>query len=161
MRTPGRTAALLRATGPAVVRHRGRRGRRPLPPLQNLADVGGWLYEPDKAVLRAGLVGALTAATDGAELDAGVGYVGSSRSVDVPFARRYAVVEAMPFNVKALRGWLRDHGIDRLTIKKRGVSVDADLLRRQLRLPAKGHNEAIVILTRVRSNQVAIIVRPA
>ena len=42
-----------------------------------------------------------------------------------------------------------------------GVSVDADLLRRQLRLPAKGHNEAIMILTRVRGNQVAIIVRPA
>lgn len=160
VRTGGRTAALLREAGPAVVVTEAE-GDGTAPPLQNLADVGGWLYEPDKAVLRAGLVGALTAATDGAELDAGVGYVGSSRSVDVPFAKRYAVVEAMPFNVKALRGWLRDHGIDRLTIKKRGVSVDADLLRRQLRLPAKGHNEAIVILTRVRSNQVAIIVRPA
>jgi hypothetical protein len=160
VRTRGRTAALIRATGPAVVVTETD-ADADAPPLQNLAAVGAWLYEPDKAVLRAGLVGALTAATDGAELDAGVGYVGSSRSVDVPFAKRYAVVEAMPFNVKALRGWLRDHGIDRLTIKKRGVSVDADLLRRQLRLPAKGHNEAIVILTRVRSNQVALIVRPA
>ena len=112
-------------------------------------------------MLRAGLVGALTAATDGAELDAGVGYVGSTPVRRRPLRPRYAVVEAMPFNVKALRGWLRDHGIDRLTIKKRGVSVDADLLRRQLRLPAKGHNEAIVVLTRVRSNQVALIVRPA
>jgi hypothetical protein len=159
VRTRGRTAALLRATGPAVVVTEAD-GDEDAAPLQNLAALGGWLYEPDKAVLRAGLVSALSAVTEGAELDAGVGYVGSTRSVDVPFARRYAVVEAMPFNVKALRGWLRDHGIDRLTIKKRGVSVDADLLRRQLRLPAKGHNEAIVILTRVRSNQVAIIVRP-
>ena len=85
----------------------------------------------------------------------------AARPVDVPFARRYAVVEAMPFNVKALRGWLRDRGIDRLTIKKRGVSVDADLLRRQLRLPSKGRTEATVVLTRVRSNQVALVVRPA
>ncbi len=160
VRTAGRSAALLRATGPAVVVTEADTDGD-APPLVNLADLGGWLYEPDKAVLRAGLVGALTAATDGAELDAGVGYVGSSRSVDVPFAKRYAVVEAMPFNVKALRGWLRDHGIDRLTIKKRGVSVDADLLRRQLRLPAKGHQEATVVLTRVRSNQVALIVHPA
>jgi hypothetical protein len=159
VRTRGRTAALLRTTGPAVVVSEAD-GDGDTPALQNLAALGGWLYEPDKAVLRAGLVSALTAATGGAELDAGVGYVGSPRSVEVPFAKRYAVVEAMPFNVKALRGWLRDHGIDRLTIKKRGVSVDADLLRRQLRLPAKGHNEAIVIITRVRSNQVAIIVRP-
>ena len=160
VRASGRTAAVLRASGPAVVVTEADADPDPLP-LQNLAAIGGWLYEPDKAVLRAGLVGALTAATDGAELDAGVGYVGSSRSVDVPFAKRYAVVEAMPFNVKAMRGWLRDHGIDRLTIKKRGVSVDADLLRRQLRLPAKGHTEAVVVLTRVRSNQVAVIVRPA
>jgi hypothetical protein len=160
VRTAGRSAALLRADGPAVVVTQADADGEARP-LQNLAALGGWLYEPDKAVLRAGLVGALTAATDGAELDAGVGYVGSSRSVEVPYARRYAVVEAMPFNVKALRGWLRDHGIDRLTIKKRGVSVDADLLRRQLRLPPKGHQEATVVLTRVRSNQVAVIVRPA
>jgi hypothetical protein len=158
-RTPGRTAAVLRdGSKPVQVTEADTDGAAPT--LTNLADVGAWLYEPDRAVLRAGLTGALTAATDGAELDAGVGYVGSSRSVDIPYARRYAVVEAMPFNVKALRGWLRDHGIDRLTIKKRGVSVDADLLRRQLRLPAKGHHEAVVVLTRVRSNQVALIVRP-
>jgi hypothetical protein len=156
--TTGRTAAVLRP-GSGVVLVSEADGDGAPPALQNLAQVGGWLYEPDRAVLRAGLVSALTAATDGSELDAGVGYVGSARSVEVPFARRYAVVEAMPFNVKALRGWLRDHGVDRLTIKKRGVSVDADLLRRQLRLPAKGRTEATVVLTRVRSNQVALIVQ--
>ena len=149
---------MLRSGAPAVV---VAEGDGPAPNLVNLAQVGPWLYEPDRAVLRAGLVGALTAATDGQELDAGVGYVTSSQSVDVPFARRYAVIEAMPFNVKAMRGWLRDRGIDRLTIKKRGVSVDADLLRRQLRLPAKGSTEAVVVLTRVRSNQVALVVSPA
>jgi hypothetical protein len=160
VRSVGRTAAVLRAgERPVVVTEADSGG--PAPALQNLADVGAWLYEPDRAVLRAGLVSALTATTDGAELDTGVGYVGSSTRVDVPFARRYAVVEAMPFNVKALRGWLRDRGIDRLTIKKRGVSVDADLLRRQLRLPPKGTTEATVVLTRVRSNQVALIVQAA
>lgn len=160
VRTAGRSAAVMTpARGPVVVDESMTDG--PPPALVNLGSVGTWLYEPDKAVIRAGLVGALTAATDGSELDAGVGYVGSSLNVDVPFARRYAVVEAMPFNVKALRAWLRDHGIDRLTIKKRGVSVDADLLRRQLRLPPKGHTEATVVLTRVRSNQVVLVVRPA
>jgi hypothetical protein len=158
VRHAGRTAAVLRHGSPAVVVTAG--AEEPVA-LTNLAEVGPWLYDPDRAVLRAGLVSALTDATGGVELDAGVGYVTSTRPVDVPFARRYAVVEAMPFNVKALRGWLRDRGIDRLTIKKRGVSVDADLLRRQLRLPPKGRTEATVVLTRVRSNQVALVVRPA
>ncbi len=158
VRRAGRTAAVLRHGSPAVVVTAG--AEEPAA-LGNLAEVGPWLYDPDRAVLRAGLVSALTDATGGVELDAGVGYVSSTRRVDVPFARRYAVVEAMPLNVKALRGWLRDRGIDRLTIKKRGVSVDADLLRRQLRLPPKGRTEATVVLTRVRSNQVALVVRPA
>jgi hypothetical protein len=158
VRHAGRTAAVLRHGSPAVVVTAG--AEEPVA-LTNLAEVGPWLYDPDRAVLRAGLVSALTDATGGVELDAGVGYVTSAQPVDVPFARRYAVVEAMPFNVKALRGWLRDRGIDRLTIKKRGVSVDADLLRRQLRLPPKGRTEATVVLTRVRSNQVALVVRPA
>jgi hypothetical protein len=160
VRTRGRTAAVLRRSGAGVTVSEAD-GEGSAPALLNLADLGSWLYEPDRAVLRAGLVSALTAATGGAELDAGVGYVGSSTCVDVPYAKRYAVVEAMPFNVKALRGWLRDHGIDRLTVKKRGVSVDADLLRRQLRLPPKGTSEATVVLTRVRSNQVALVVRAA
>ena len=160
VRTPGRTAVVMREGAPAV-QVTERDGDTTAPTLTNLADVGPWLYEPDRAVLRAGLVPALTAATGGVELDTGVGYVGSPRSVDVPYARRYAVVEAMPYNVKALRGWLRDHGIDRLTIKKRGVGIDADLLRRQLRLPAKGHTEAVIVLTRVRSNQVVLVVQPA
>ena len=156
---PGRTAALLRpGAAPVVVTE----ADAPMHErVASLGAVGSWLYEPDKAVLRAGLVGAVAAAVDGCELDEGVGYVSADRAEDVPFARRFVVVEAMPFNVKALRGWLRDHGFDRLTVKKRGVSVDADLLRRQLRLPAKGSSEATVVLTRVRSNQVALIVRPA
>ncbi len=157
VRHTGRTAAVLgRDASPVVVT--GGQAEEP-PPVGSLGDVGPWLYEPDRAVLRAGLVGAVTAATGGAELDAGVGYVSSSRSEEVPFARRYAVLEAMPFNVKALRGWLRDHGVDRLTIKKRGVSIDADQLRRQLRLPARGKTEAVVVITRVRSQQVVLVVQ--
>jgi hypothetical protein len=158
VRTPGRTAAVLGRGGPAVVVTEADAAGPP-PAAASLSSLGPWLYEPDRAVLRAGLVGAVTAATGGAELDAGVGYVTAARSEDVPFARRYAVLEAMPFNVKALRGWLRDRGIDRLTIKKRGVSLDADLLRRQLRLPPKGRTEAVVVISRVRSQQVVVVVQ--
>jgi hypothetical protein len=159
VRAAGRSAAVVRP-GSSTVVVTEEDAADGLTRVPNLAGVGSWLYEPDRAVLRAGLVGALAAAVDGAELDDGVGYVSATRAEDVPYARRYVVVEAMPFNVKALRGWLRDHGVDRLTIKKRGVSVDADLLRRQLRLPLKGSTEAVVVLTRVRNNQVALVVQP-
>ena len=159
-RTAGRTAAVLgHSRSPVVVTEDA---ADPQPPaLAGLGELGPWLYEPDRALLRAGLVGAVTAATGGSELDSGVGYVSASRADDLPFARRYAVVEAMPWNVKALRAWLRDRSIDRLTVKKRGVSLDADQLRRQLRMPPRGRTEATVVVTRVRSQQVALVVQAA
>ncbi len=130
------------------------------PAASSLADVGLWLHEADRAVLRAGLIGAVTGAVDGVEVDPGLGYVLTSSSASVPFARRYAVHEAMPFSVKSLRGWLRARGITGLTIKKRGVRLDEDQLRRSLKVGrgAGDGEQATVVLTRVAGQQVALVV---
>jgi hypothetical protein len=129
------------------------------PVASSLAQIGAWLYEPDRAVIRAGLTGALTTVVDGVELDSGVGYVTSDKCVDVGYARRFAVTESMPLNVKALRAWLRDRDVGNVTIKKRGVTLDADALRRQLRL--SGSLEMTLVITRVRNQQVCLVVRLA
>lgn len=118
----------------------------------------GFLYEADRAVIRAGLSGALVRRVDGAELDTGIGIVSSPRDVIVPWAKKYAVSEAIPFNLKALRSWVRDHRIGRLTIKKKGASVDPDQLRRQLRL--RGDNEATILVTRVGGAQAVLMLVP-
>jgi THUMP domain-like len=131
----------------------------PAPVASSLTQIGTWLYEPDRAVIRAGLTGALTSAVDGFELDSGVGYVTSDRCVEVGYARRFAVTESMPLNLKALRAWLRDRNVGRVTIKKRGVALDADALRRQLRL--SGPVEMTLVLTRVKNEQVCLVVRAA
>jgi len=156
--TPGRTATVLRPAGDVVTVTEADAAGGP-PPLGCVAQVGGLLYEPDRAVIRAGLTGALAREVDGAELSAGVGYVASDRRVDVPWAHRYAVQEALPWNVKAVRAWLRDRGVGRLTIKKRGVSLDPDVVRRQLRL--SGDGEATLVLTRVSGQPHALVVDPA
>ena len=81
----------------------------------------------------------------------------------MPFARRYAVREVMPFSTRSLRAWLRQHGVTGLTIKKRGVRLDDDELRRQLRIGRKAGDgaQATVILTRVAGQQVVLVVDPA
>ena len=80
----------------------------------------------------------------------------------MPFARRYAVREVMPFSVKSLRAWLKQHGVTGLTIKKRGVRLDDDELRRQLRIGRKAGDgaQATVVLTRVAGQQVVLVVDP-
>ena len=161
--TTGRTAAVCTETSTSVVTEDDAADGAHHPVLGSVAEMGEWLYEPDRAVIRAGLTGALVSAVEGTELAAGVGYVTSVVARDLPWARRFRVVEAMPLSTKRLARWLRDRGHDRVTIKKRGVTLDADVLRRQLKMTGrgKGGSEAILVLTRVGGSQAAVVVTPA
>lgn len=155
---PGRTAAVTRAGATPLLVTEADAEQAP-PPARAGAQVGEWLYDPDKAIVRSGLVGALAVAVDGFELAAGVGYVTSATSRVVPYARRYAVRAVLPLDGKTLRIWLRDHGFGRVTLKKRGVSADPGRVRHQLGLSGHGP-EATVVLTRVGTRSTAIVVDP-
>ncbi|WP_088320820.1 class I SAM-dependent methyltransferase [Kineosporia sp. R_H_3] len=120
--------------------------------------VGAVLYEPDGAVIRAGLVGQVAALVEGRLVDPTIAYVTSDRVVRTALATAYAVEDVMPFQLKSLRTALRDRGVGRLTIKKRGTAVEPEQLRRQLRL--EGDAEATIVLTRVAGRQSVLFVRP-
>ena len=120
--------------------------------------VGEFLYEPDGAVIRAGLVTAVAAGVSGQLLDEHIAYVTSGSSFRTPFARGYRVLEEVPFREKALRAALHERRIGRLTIKKRGVSVVPDELRKRLAL--RGDEESTLVLTRVAGKGTALLVEP-
>jgi SAM-dependent methyltransferase len=120
--------------------------------------VGEFLYEPDGAVIRAGLVTAVAAGVQGGLIDPKIAYVTSDASFRTPFARGYRVVEELPYREKPLRAALRERGIGSLTIKKRGVDVVPEQLRKRLALA--GDREATLVLTRVQDKGVALLVEP-
>ena len=120
--------------------------------------VGAFLYEPDGAVIRAGLVTAVAAGVDGRLVDEHIAYVASDSSYRTPFARGYQVLEELPYREKALRAALRERRIGRLTIKKRGVDVVPDQLRKRLDLA--GDQEGTIVLTRAAGRGIALLVRP-
>ena len=111
-----------------------------------VGDLGGFLYEPDGAVIRAGLVTAVAAGVNGRLLDRKIAYVTSDESFRTPFAWSYRVLEELPYREKQLRAALRARGIGVLTIKKRGVEVSPEQLRRRLDLHGEG--SATLVLTR-------------
>ncbi len=127
-------------------------------PGSEVRGVGAYLYEPDGAVIRAGLVTAVAAGVGGGLIDEHLAYVTSDESFRTPFARGYAVLEELPYREKALRAALRERGIGRLTIKKRGVDVVPEQLRKRLDL--QGDDEATIVLTRVSGSGTALLVRP-
>ena len=129
-----------------------------LPPSVPVGEPAAWWYEPDPAVIRAGLVGAVAAAVDGHLIDPRIAYVCSDREVATPFARAYRLVDEVPYREKRLRAALRDRGIGTLTIKKRGVDVVPERLRSRLGL--RGDRAATLILTRVDGAGRAFLVDP-
>lgn len=120
--------------------------------------VGAVLYEPNPAVIRAGLLGQVAAQVNGRLLDPTIAYVSADALVPTPLARSYEVLDVFAFGLKPLRAWAREHRIGRITIKKRGTAVDPDVLRRQLRL--SGDEEATIVLTRVAGKQSVLVVSP-
>jgi hypothetical protein len=120
--------------------------------------VGAFLYEPDGAVIRAGLVTAVAAGVQGHLLDPKIAYVASDAAYHSPFARSYRVVAELPYREKQLKAALRERGIGTLTIKKRGVDVVPEQLR--ARLDLRGDEVATIVLTRVGGEGTALLVEP-
>ena len=128
------------------------------PGPRRVRDVSAFLYEPDGAVIRAGLVTAVADLVRGGLMDEHIAYVTSGHQFRTPFARGYRVIERLPYREKPLRAALRERGIGRLTIKKRGVDVVPDELRRRLSL--SGDDEATLVMTRVSGHGAALLVEP-
>ncbi|HET7431292.1 MAG TPA: class I SAM-dependent methyltransferase [Nocardioides sp.] len=120
--------------------------------------VGGFLYEPDGAVIRAGLVTAVAAGVEGRLVDRKIAYVTGDAAYRTPFARSYRVLEELPYREKQLRAALRERRIGTLTIKKRGVEVSPEQLRQRLAL--QGDETATIVLTRVAGEGTALLVEP-
>jgi SAM-dependent methyltransferase len=150
--TTARRATLVARQGLATLTAEDDAGRAEVRPA------GRYVYEPDGAVIRAGLVTAVSAKVDGWLLDEHIAYVSADSPVRTPYARGFEVLEELPYQEKQLKAALRERRIGRLTIKKRGVDVVPEQLRKRLAL--RGDNEATVVLTRSAGRGTALLVRP-
>jgi len=153
--TTDRRATVIRAGGLATLTDEDDPYDGEARPVREL---GGFLYEPDGAVIRAGLVTAVAAGVHGGLVDEHIAYVTGDEAFRTPFATGYEVLETLPYREKLLKAALRERSIGRLTIKKRGVDVVPEQLRKRLDL--SGDNEATLVLTRVAGVGTALLVRP-
>ena len=112
-----------------------------------LGPVGRYLYEPDGAVIRAGLVTDLARRLEAHLVHPDIAYLSSETLVETPLARAYEVREVLPHTVKVLRRWVREHDVGTLDVKKRGTDVTPEQLRKQL--APRGTQRATLVMTRV------------
>jgi SAM-dependent methyltransferase len=114
-----------------------------------------YLYEPDPAILRAGLVTDLGEILGAAQLDPEIAYLTVETLHPTPFARCWAVEDWFPFQLKRLRAYLRQRGIGRLTVKKRGSPLEPEALIHDLKL--KGDLERVIFLTQHQGRPIVIV----
>jgi len=130
----------------------GTTDRAPVGPL------GRYVYEPDGAVIRSGLVGQVAQQLDAHLVDPTIAYLTSDAQLSSPFVHGYQILDALAYSVKRLAAALRERGVGIVDIKKRGIDITPEQLRPQLGL--RGDGRATVILTRIKGRHQALIVKP-
>jgi hypothetical protein len=118
-------------------------------------ELGAFVHEPEGAVIRARLIGDVARSLEAGMLAPGIAYLTGDAAVTSPFVSTFRVRETLPADVKGLGKALRDRGIGRLEIKKRGVDIDPAKLRTQLKL--RGDEEATLLVTRRGGKRLAIL----
>lgn len=123
--------------------------------LTNLSFPKAFLYEPDPAILRAGLVTTLAAQINAHQLDPDIAYLTSDGLTPTPFARAFVIEDAMPFNLRRLREYLRARNVGHVTVKKRGSPLTPEELIHKLKL--SGAESRIIFLTHVSGKPYVLI----
>jgi len=122
-----------------------------------IADVGRFVFEPDPAVRAADLVGALAAEHRLMAVARRGVYLTGEAPVEDAALSCFEVQEVLPFDVRKLKSLLRRRRIGRLEVKSRGVPLEPELIRRQLRV--EGDDGATLLLCARESRVMAILAR--
>ena len=106
-------------------------------------------------MIRARLIGDVARSLEAGMLDERIAYLTSDAALTSPFVQSFRVREELPADTRGLAKALRERGIGRLEIKKRGVDVDPAVLRKELKL--RGDGSATLIVTRVGAKRLAVL----
>jgi SAM-dependent methyltransferase len=127
---------------PAVASWTDRDGPRDAP--GRTAPAGAFLFDPDPALSRSGLLDGFAATHGLARLAPGLNLLSGPAPLASPFGRAFAVEQALPLDRKRLRRLVHDRGLGPLEIKVFGLEVRPEAIRRELGPP--GDRPATLIL---------------
>ncbi len=147
-KAPFRATAL--PTGETIAGH-------PLDASASLAPLGRYLYDPDPAVVRAGMIDLVAERFGLNRLDGAEEYLTGDNLAASAFVEPFEVLADLPNNESELRAWLRTSDFGQLEIKCRHIPIQADVLRRRLPLP--GDQPGVLIFARCDGKARAIVAR--
>ena len=115
-----------------------------------------WLFEPDPAIMRAGLAQDLAIELGASMLDDTIAYLTMDVRKETPWGRYWRVLDWMPFQLKRLRRYLAERNVGQVTVKKRGFAMSPEELTARLRL-RRGQESRVLVATRSQNQPIIII----
>lgn len=129
----------------------------PMEHFAELRPLEGYVYDPDPAVVRAGMVDAVAVQLALSRLDQEEEYLTSNRPLSTPFAQGFEVLADLPFDEKKLRAYFRSNAYGQIEIKCRHLKVDVDQLRKKI--SRSGRESCTLILSRIGAKSRALIAK--
>lgn len=127
-------------------------------PLSARADISpprSFVFDPDPAIVRAGLLDVLAERLRIARLDDAEEYLTGEQPLQSPWAQSFRVLEVIPNNDREVRAACRRFEFGAVEIKCRHLSVDVERVRRKL--PLDGSRSGVLIFARVLGKAQVII----
>lgn len=121
--------------------------------------LSSWVFDPDPALVRSGLLDSFATEHGLSRCTAGIDFLTGPDRVGSPFLAEFEVLEVLPLDLKALKRLVVARGLGPLVIKTRGIDRRPESLRNQLRPP--GPNPATLLLMGGRGPARAVLARRA
>jgi hypothetical protein len=131
-------------------------------PLEFAAEITApmqYVYDPDPAVVRAGLVDAVAAQLGLSRLDAAEEYLTGAKPLQSGFVQAFEVLAELSNNASEIRKYFRAAEFGQVEIKCRHIPIEAETIRR--RLPLSGNRSGVLIFARVAGKARALVCRRA
>lgn len=129
----------------------------PLDAVASLSPLRRYVYDPDPAVVRAGLVDLLAERLGLCRLDAAEEYLTSEEAVSSPFVSVFEVRDVLPNNERAIRQYFRRSDFGEVEIKCRRIPVAVEKFRRRLEL--SGSQGGVLLFVRTEDKARAVVAR--
>lgn len=121
-----------------------------------LVSLGDYIYEPDPAIIRAGLVAQTGLRLGLGQLDPHIAYLSGPSLIQSSLVTGYAIQAVLPLKIKKINHYLKSHGLGRANVKQRGTGLSPEKIQTQLKT-AKDGPEFTLILSRFQDRHLALV----
>ena len=119
-----------------------------------VTEIQKYLFEPDSAIIRAGLVQELGSKLEYNLIDRRLALLTGSKYLPSDFGKLYEVEEIIKFDLKKIRRYVRDNEIGELIIKTRGFPESVENFRSKIKL--KGKKTIVMFILRVGDDHIIV-----